>query len=507
MQGPGRPKLLSMAALLAVTAAAGLAGCDGQGEPESSADVPVHARAADVPRYAEPTPPRSRRSGAIRGVLSQLPGAKGCWVAKAAGGCRVYRMPARSNPAGIRLDRVAALIVSPDGRNVYAAANPYTNLIAGFTRARDGALAPIAGNAGCVAVGSPRCEPPIYRQRQLSALAISPDGRNLYAAADYTYVQAVQAFTRISGGALRNARRGISCAGSRGRVLAADRRNRCRLTTKLGNPTDLVVGPGGRELYVAADNGVALLRRTPSGGIYVAGCLGSPGERVRNVACEVARGVDRASDIAIAPGGRNVYVASSQGLAVFARDTRDGTLTQLAGPAGCVVETRTSDCALGRSLARPSEPVRGGGNQVAVSPDGRNVYVGARNGIAAFSRDPRTGALTQLPGSAACIAQAPQTDCTPGRALQSIEGLVVSPDGANVYAAAHGSRAVAVLERTASGALTQSAGTSACINSDASNGCAPARAIGAATAVAIDPAGRAVYVSSYDAGLAVFARR
>jgi len=62
-----------------------------------------------------------------------------------------------------------------------------------------------------------------------------------------------------------------------------------------------------------------------------------------------------------------------------------------------------------------------------------------------------------------------------------------SKDGTNVYAAAYVSRAVAVLRRTASGALQQPADRSACINRDASMGCARARAIGAATAIAIDP--------------------
>lgn len=440
------------------------------------------------------------------GALRQLAGTKGCWVAKRADGCSVYRVPSAYESGGIGLSAVAAVIVSPDGRNVYAAANPFTNLIAGFSRGSDGSLSPVAGDRGCVVVGSGRCESPVYRQRELSALAVSPDGRNLYAAADYKYVQAVQAFTRLPGGGLGNARHAISCAGVRDRLLGVDRQNHCGLATALGEPTDLVVGPGGHELYVAAFNHVVILHRTHSGGIYAAGCVGTPGEMLRKTPCTPARALARPTALALAPDGRNVYVASSQGLTTFARDPRDGTLTQLAGPAGCVTEAITLGCATGPSLVRSFEPARNGGNQVAVSPDGHNVYLAARYGIAAFARDRRTGALTQLAGADACIAQSPQTACSRGRALRSIEGLAISPDGANVYAASYTSRAVAELRRTATGALRQPAGNAGCVSGDGADGCARARAIGAATGIAIDPAGRTVYVSSYDSGLAIFSR-
>ncbi|MCA1678023.1 MAG: lactonase family protein [Actinobacteria bacterium] len=447
-----------------------------------------------------------RSNAQAAGTLRQLPGAQGCWVAKRADGCSVYRVPSRYESGGIGLGALAAVIVSPDGRNVYAAANPFTNLIAGFRRRRDGSLSPVAGDEGCVVVGSPRCETPVYRQRELSALAISPDGRNLYAAADYKYVQAVQAFTRLPGGDLRNSRRAISCSGARDRLLGTDRQNRCGLATALGEPSDLIVGPGGHELYAATFERVVILHRTHSGGIYADGCVGAPGQRLRKAPCAPARALTRPTALALSPDGRNLYVASAQGIATFARDPRDGSLTQLAGLAGCVTETITLGCATGPSLARTSERDRNGGNQVAVSPDGHNVYLAARYGIAAFTRDRRTGALTQLTASEACIAEPPQSSCAPGRALHSIEGLAISRDGANVYAASYVSRAVAVLRRTPTGALRQPAGTAGCVSANGAGGCAHARAIGAATAIAIDPTGRTVYVSSYDAGLAIFAR-
>ena len=102
---------------------------------------------------------------------------------------------------------------------------------------------------------------------------------------------------------------------------------------------------------------------------------------------------------------------------------------------------------------------------VVVSPDGNNVYVGSffGNAVAAFARNPSTGALTQLAGSAGCIAEE-TAGCATGIALKSVEGLAISGDGASVYAATALSNAVVTLTRNpTTGALAQASDGSGCI--------------------------------------------
>src|SRR3989442_15916054 len=55
--------------------------------------------------------------------------------------------------------------------------------------------------------------------------------------------------------------------------------------------------------------------------------------------------------------------------------------------------------------------------------------------------------------------------CVDGTALDGAPGVVLSPDGTNVYVAAEASRSVAVFSRsTGTGALPQLAGTDGCVS-------------------------------------------
>jgi DNA-binding beta-propeller fold protein YncE len=139
-----------------------------------------------------------------------------------------------------------------------------------------------------------------------------------------------------------------------------------------------------------------------------------------------------------------------------------------------------------------------GPNSVAVSPDGRNVYATSRasNSIAVFQRNQKSGALTQLPASAGCVAGVPIPVCAVGRALVGPDVVVVSPKGENVYVGSFFGNAVAVFDRDpVSGALTQPGDSSGCI-AEAISGCALGIALGAPEGMAISGDGASVYVAS-----------
>jgi DNA-binding beta-propeller fold protein YncE len=236
----------------------------------------------------------------------------------------------------------------------------------------------------------------------------------------------------------------------------------------------------GALVQLAGAKGCLVDRSKPSSGCGIARALKGPGPFMGSRA------------IALSPDGKNVYVASSgsDAIAVFRRNARTGALTQPKGATGCAAVKGAGGCAEVIGLDGP--------NSVAVSPDGRSVYATSRasNSISVFQRDPKSGALTQLPASAGCIAGAPIPVCAAGRALVGPDVVVVSPDGENVYVGSFFGNAVAVFDRDpASGALTQAGDSSGCI-AEAIAGCALGIALGAPEGMAISGDGASVYVAT-----------
>jgi DNA-binding beta-propeller fold protein YncE len=181
-----------------------------------------------------------------------------------------------------------------------------------------------------------------------------------------------------------------------------------------------------------------------------------------------------------------------------------GTLSQAKGSGGCISakasyngtyrgdqgKYRGAKCKRGRMV---------GGWGSVISPDGRNIYAisYAGDSIAAFSRNPATGALRQLAGKAGCLAEKPgKNGCGKGRALDGPLDLALSPDGRFVLVAAEDSSAISIFKRNpTTGALTQPAGRGGCLGGGGESGCASADLDGV-TMVAVSPDGKNVYAST-----------
>jgi DNA-binding beta-propeller fold protein YncE len=234
-------------------------------------------------------------------------------------------------------------------------------------------------------------------------LVVSPDGRYLY-----------EVSSAVVAGALAAHHLDPETGGEQRDVT------QLFLQSGLDGATGITASPDSRFLFVAlpTQNAVESLvvSYDPIGKVALA-----PNPHT------TAPGLTGVSSSAVSPDGKHLYTvaAGDDAVTTFAIDPGTGVLTFVG----------TVQNGVG-GVTGLVDPVR-----VAVSGDGKNVYVAAKGSSAlkVFTRNAVSGVLTQL-----------ETDVDGGSGGPSLGGIAdvaVSPDGANVYAIATTDNALSVFTR------------------------------------------------------------
>lgn len=410
-------------------------------------------------------------AGAAYANLTQLPGDFACLTNVGATNECTASVQGMADTGG-------GLVVSPDGKNVYAIAtkhNPNAGSLLIFDRdTSSGAIQQKAGTAGCIidrenpdaACTSAQLIGDTYAGGV--GVTVSPDGKNVYIVGSVD--GSISSFSRdTTTGALTQLSGAAGCI--QDNLKTTKRPNDCDQTGReLGAINMLAISPDGKNAYGATwSNSIVVLDRDTSTGALTQkngtdGCLDWDGAD----GC-LNSGIPQTQNLVVSTDGKHVYATSySWGgvIWVLNRDASTGVLTK-------------GDCykAFGNppmSCANDGAPFRGiessGVNFIYQSPDGAHLYAKSyKSSIAVLTRDATTGALSQATGTGGCIADSSLIaagsafeNCAPARGmLSNSNDFAVGTSKAYLAIDAEG---ILTFDRDSStGALTQAADSSGCM--------------------------------------------
>jgi DNA-binding beta-propeller fold protein YncE len=244
------------------------------------------------------------------GELTQIAGPAGCvsTTAKGADGAHCVADP--------EITGATSIAIPPDGRQLYAASGIEAGgagAVAILDRDRaSGALKPVRGRTGCIAI-SDGCTDG-RGLRGAADIAISADGASVYVISFLGC--SVGVFDRdAASGALVQKPGGAGTADKHAAVGACSNRVTADRTGFTGG--GLAIAPNGRTLFVSARAGLAMYARAARGGaLAYKGCVSDDGEDT----CDDVKALNIPVAPVVSPDGRNLYVGVQGGDAVAAFD-------------------------------------------------------------------------------------------------------------------------------------------------------------------------------------------
>ena len=321
-------------------------------------------------------------------------------------------------PNASTLDAVTALAISPDGDNVYAVTN--TGVVTVLDRDGTGSLSFNEIYTG-ISGGSGAA----------NAVTVSPDGASVYIGGPFYSSIVVQMRRITAAGATHGQVSFIECWGNGGG---------CEPAQNFGAPSDLAVTPDNRELLITSGANNTLLgwnRSTADPAVPNLTPSTTPERCVSNGTlggtCQARQGLNEVRTLALADSGTKVYVGSAQSLTTVTRNATSNNLTPdttgncfgypTSGFAGC------TDMPHSFSNFYPARSIVG-------SPDGKNLYFGTEStnaGIYGFTRS--GGNISLTPAPLGCTVTVGGGGCTTFRQGNRIQSMVVPSNNRHLYAA------------------------------------------------------------------------